>query len=75
MTRNLDRRVEVVCPIYDRSIKKELMDFFELQFRDNTKAREIDESQNNHYVKRKPGEQKSRAQFDHYEYLKNKLIH
>jgi polyphosphate kinase len=75
MTRNLDRRVEVVCPIYDRGIKKELTDFLDLQFRDNTKAREIDESQSNRYVEPKPDERKVRAQFDHYEYLKNKLIH
>jgi polyphosphate kinase len=30
MTRNLDGRVEVTCPIYDQEIKNELIDNFDI---------------------------------------------
>ena len=30
MTRNIDARVEVTCPIYDQNIKNELIDYFDL---------------------------------------------
>lgn len=39
MTRNLDNRVEVSCPIYDKNIQQELVDTFELSWNDNVKAR------------------------------------
>src|SRR5665647_503297 len=42
MSRNLDRRVEVSVPIYDPDIKKELLGFFSLQWKDNTAARVLD---------------------------------
>jgi len=42
MSRNLDRRVEVSVPIYDPDIKKELLGFFSLQWKDNTAARLLD---------------------------------
>ena len=42
MSRNLDRRVEVTAPIYDPDMKKELIGFFSLQWKDNTSARVLD---------------------------------
>jgi len=42
MSRNLDRRVEVTVPIYEASIKKELLGFLDLQWNDNTSARILD---------------------------------
>nr|WP_317632466.1 polyphosphate kinase 1 [uncultured Flavobacterium sp.] len=39
MTRNLDNRVEVVCPIYDEDIKTELKETFKICWSDNVKAR------------------------------------
>jgi polyphosphate kinase len=42
MTRNLDRRVEVTVPIYDLKMKKELLGFIDLQWKDNTSARILD---------------------------------
>jgi polyphosphate kinase len=39
MVRNLDRRIEVTCPIYDPDIKKEIDDMLAIQFSDNVKAR------------------------------------
>ncbi|MEP6788997.1 MAG: phospholipase D-like domain-containing protein, partial [Acidobacteriota bacterium] len=42
MPRNLDRRVEVLAPIHDPSIRKYLTDeFLSAYLRDNTKAREL----------------------------------
>lgn len=69
MPRNLDRRVEVACPILDKTLKQELRDILELQWRDNIKARS--------YQKSKPCESRTsggrhRAQTEIYAYLRNK---
>ena len=42
MSRNLDRRVEVAVPIYDPDMKKELTGFLDLQWKDSTAARILD---------------------------------
>jgi polyphosphate kinase len=47
MSRNLDRRVEVAVPIYDPEMKKELLGFLELQWKDNTSARILDNTLTN----------------------------
>ncbi len=47
MPRNLDRRIEVTCPVYDDAIRKEIMDVFEIQWSDTVKARIYDELQSN----------------------------
>jgi len=41
MTRNTTRRVEVAAPILDNGIKDRLSDYFNVQFSDNVKAREM----------------------------------
>jgi polyphosphate kinase len=70
MTRNLDHRVEVGFPILDENIRREIREIIDIQLRDNTKAREINQFNNNRY---KPhGEISYRAQTDIYTYLKNK---
>ncbi|WP_158976350.1 polyphosphate kinase 1 [Cellulophaga sp. L1A9] len=71
MTRNLDYRVEVGCPIYDEDIKQELMDTFEISWSDNLKARVFSEKQDNAYKKIKGPE--VRSQFALYDYYKAKL--
>ncbi len=38
MTRNLDRRVEIVFPVEDEKIKKEIIHILDIEFKDNTKA-------------------------------------
>jgi len=71
MTRNIENRVEVSCPIYQKDLKNELIEVFDICWSDNVKARIIDGSQTNFY---KPeSEPKKRAQFALYEYYKNKL--
>ncbi|MDX2002697.1 MAG: polyphosphate kinase 1 [Chitinophagales bacterium] len=69
MTRNLDYRVEVACPIYDANLKKEIRDMLEIQFSDNTKARIINGERQNKY-KRDKSQVKIRAQEELYNYLK-----
>jgi len=70
MTRNLDNRVEVGCPIYDEDIKNEIMETFEICWQDNVKARLFNEKQDNQY--RKTVKPEVRSQFATYEYyLKN----
>lgn len=46
MKRNLDRRVEVACPIYDSKIKQEIHDLIETILYDNVKARILDDHGN-----------------------------
>jgi polyphosphate kinase len=50
MTRNLDHRIEVACPIYDDKLKRELRTLLEIQLSDNVKARILDENQENRYI-------------------------
>lgn len=71
MTRNIDRRVEVAFPILDVSIRKEIRDIIDIQLRDNTKAREINQLNNNRYIGAK-SKIRHRAQDDIYNYLKYK---
>ncbi len=72
MPRNLDHRIEVVTPIYDEDIRKELWDNLQIQLKDNCKARISGENYINKYRKTN-SKKKTRAQFETYEYFKNKL--
>ena len=71
MTRNLDYRVEVGCPIFDEEIRQELIDTFEISWRDNVKARIFDEDQSNLY--RQSEDPPFRSQFEMYDYYVRKL--
>lgn len=73
MTRNLDARVEVTCPIYDENIKKELIDIFDIGWKGNVKARYQSEKLDNKYKVRKNNEPIFRAQFETYNYHLNKV--
>ncbi|MDM9632453.1 polyphosphate kinase 1 [Robiginitalea aurantiaca] len=72
MTRNLDYRVEVGCPIYDEAIRKELIETFEISWKDNVKARVFDAEQTNGY--RKTDAPDFRSQFEMYDYYERHLI-
>lgn len=50
MTRNLDHRIEVTCPVFDKNIKYEIRKLFDIQWCDNVKARILDPSLSNHFV-------------------------
>lgn len=71
MTRNLDSRVEIACPIYDEDLKTELLDTFKICWSDNVKARQITHEADNKY--RSVEGPKVRSQFKLYEYYQKKL--
>ena len=51
MTRNLENRIEVTCPILDNDNKKEILDIFDIYWSDNTKSRKLNSSNINEYSK------------------------
>lgn len=70
MTRNLDNRVEISCPVYDEDIRREIMETFDISWQDNVKAREHSENQDNAY--RKNDKPRLRSQFALYDYYLKK---
>ncbi len=52
MTRNTEKRVEVACPVYDETIRKQLTHMLKIMLADNVKAREL-KSDGNYYMKEK----------------------
>jgi polyphosphate kinase len=71
MPRNLDRRIEVACPIYSPEIRNELKELLRIQLRDNTKARILDSELSNKYNNQVNG-QRYRAQEDYHTYIKKR---
>ncbi len=72
MTRNLDGRVEVTCPIYDPRIRKELIDTFNVGWKGNVKARYHSAELDNKYRVR--GDAPIfRAQLETYNYYRDRL--
>ncbi|TDP61923.1 polyphosphate kinase 1 [Flavobacterium dankookense] len=71
MTRNLDGRVEVTCPIYDEDCKNQIINSFNVGWKGNVKARLHSEKLDNIYRKRKENEPIFRAQFETYNYFLN----
>jgi polyphosphate kinase len=67
MRRNLDHRVELTCPIYDKRIQQEIKDFLNLQWQDNVKAMKV----NSGFESERDGLDKPvvRAQYEIYTYL------
>ncbi len=47
MSRNLDRRIEVACPIYDKRLQRELRTMLDYQYQDNVSARILDNNLEN----------------------------
>lgn len=62
MSRNLTRRVELLCPVLDEANKKALINMLRLSLDDNIKARVL--QSNGMYANRQPGEEPElRSQF------------
>ena len=72
MTRNLDRRIEVLAPVCDEELAREFKDILNIQLQDNIKARIQDNDETNNYVSRKKGEKPIRSQEEIYNYLRKK---
>ncbi|HRE77367.1 MAG TPA: polyphosphate kinase 1 [Flavobacterium sp.] len=73
MTRNIDARVEVTCPIYDENIKLELIESFDVGWKGNVKARYHSEKLDNKYRVRNENDRVFRAQLETYNYYRNQL--
>jgi polyphosphate kinase len=69
MPRNLDHRIEVTCPVFDKNIREEIKNIFNIQWKDNVKARIFDEEQSNEFVK--PGTNRIQSQIEVYNYIKS----
>jgi polyphosphate kinase len=67
MTRNLDNRVEVACPIYQKNLKKQILDTIKISLNDNVKSRLINLNKQNEFVENK--NKKIRSQWDTYDYF------
>lgn len=69
MTRNIDTRIEVSAPIFDKDLQNELRNIIAVQLSDNVKTRLIDQKQTNPY-KREAGAKPIRSQVELYQYYK-----
>ncbi|MCB1676772.1 MAG: polyphosphate kinase 1 [Halioglobus sp.] len=69
MTRNLDFRVEVLCPVLDPDAQRVIRDILDQQWHDNVKARHLDQNQTNEYVAHRKGATRIRSQESIHRYL------
>ena len=60
MTRNTEKRVEVACPVYDETIRKQLAHMLKIMLTDNVKAREL--KSDGVYYKKEKGTSKINSQ-------------
>jgi polyphosphate kinase len=56
MTRNMDRRIEILFPIFSNPIKEKITQCLDTILNDNVKARELNSNGQYHYVKRQHNE-------------------
>ena len=70
MTRNIENRVEVATPIYDKLLKKQINDVFEIGWNDNVKARLVNRSKSKDIIKPSSSD-KLRSQWSTYDYYKS----
>ncbi|MEM6699553.1 MAG: phospholipase D-like domain-containing protein, partial [Bacteroidota bacterium] len=72
MVRNLSYRIEATFPIYNESLKQEVLEYINIQLNDNMKARILDKDQANKYIKL--GDDISmRSQVETYYHIKRKI--
>tara|TARA_B110000914_G_scaffold220185_1_gene229856 strand:- start:1072 stop:3114 length:2043 start_codon:yes stop_codon:yes gene_type:complete len=71
MTRNIEKRVEVACPIYQEDLKNQILDTLDISNNDNVKTRIINDLSQNKYANNL--HKKNRSQWDTYSYFKNTL--
>ena len=71
MTRNIEKRVEVACPIYQENIKNQILKTLKISQKDNVKTRLINYEPQNKFVNNLS--KKIRSQWDTYDYFNNIL--
>ena len=69
MTRNIDYRVEVLCPVLDISIQTVIQDILDQQWHDTVKSRKLDASQKNRKILSKSRSSSIRSQETIHRYL------
>ena len=62
MTRNMEKRVEILFPIFEGKLKKKIKNFLDLELSDNMKSREQDKHGVYHYVKKGENEREMDSQ-------------
>jgi len=72
MSRNLDNRIEISCPIENVVWQEELSHIMNIQLKENQKARILDSALRNDYVELGEGEVEYRSQILIYQYLASK---
>lgn len=72
MPRNLDHRIEVTCPVFDKNLKNDLKQIFEIQWCDNVKARKLDANLSNKFVK--SGKSSVHSQIEVYKLIKKNSV-
>ncbi len=69
MTRNLDRRIEVACPVYNEKLRKEIKTMLEMQHKDNCSARILNNALDNVIKTPEGGERQFRSQLEFHKWL------
>jgi polyphosphate kinase len=72
MVRNLSYRVEAAFPVYDLKLKREILDYIQIQLNDNVKSRIVDIEFSNAY-NRNEADLAIRSQIETYYYVKRKM--
>ena len=70
MSRNLNHRFEIICPILDKNIKNDIINIINLQRNDTEKYRSLNEGEINSYTRRDKGFEKLDSQLATYNYWK-----
>ena len=70
MVRNLDKRIEVLTPIYDQNLKNEINHILDIQIADNVKARYHSSTGANKYVSQDENSKAIQSQLEISRYLK-----
>jgi polyphosphate kinase len=68
MTRNLDKRIELMFPVEDKECRSKVLYALRAAFKDNVKARRLDADGTYHRVRPAPGEAPCRVQLHLYDY-------
>ena len=69
MTRNIDYRVEVLCPVLDSGIQTVIQDILDQQWHDTVKSRKLDASQKNRKILSRSKSSSIRSQETIHRYL------
>ncbi len=74
MPRNLDRRVEVTVPVFDKELKKEIQEMIDIQLKDTVKSRVLNQTQDNPYRQKQDSQDFIRSQYELYLNYRGKVL-